>query len=176
MPDLKRILEILYRNAGLICVVLGVGSLVFGIFNLGALPHFYEAHSGDPSFDGMATIYANIIIWLFICLFLVLSGEVLYLNRKNIIKLEVDKRGLDAVYFYLVGAGILLGNTVYLILILMGLVNPFQFLPNSLFAGEESPMDLSIFFNMFLFYLYISLFYRIGGKFIKYGIKIGDSK
>ena len=91
-------------------------------------------------------------------------------------KLEVDKRGLDAVYFYLVGAGILLGTTVYLILILMGLVNPFQFLPNSLFAGEESPMDLSIFFNMFLFYLYISLFYRIGGKFIKYGIKIGDSK
>jgi hypothetical protein len=176
MVDLKRILGILYRNAGLICFVLGVGSLVFGIFNLGVLPHFYEAHSGDPAFDGTTTIYINIILWVLICLFLVLSGEILYLNWKNIMKLDVDKRGLDAIYFYLVGAGILLGNTVYLVLILMNLVNPFQFLPNALFAGEDTPMDLSIIFNGLLFYLYISLFYRIGGKFIKYGIKIGDSK
>ncbi|MDD1779372.1 MAG: hypothetical protein LUQ65_14490 [Candidatus Helarchaeota archaeon] len=176
MADPKRVLGILYRNAGLICFVLGVASLVFGMFNLGALPHFYEAHSGDPGFDGTMTLYINIILWVLICLFLVLSGEVLYLTRKNIMKLDLDKRGPDAVYFYLVGAGILLGNTVYLILILMGLVSPIQFLPNGLFAGEETPMDLSVFFNGLLFYLYISLFYRIGGKFIKYGIKMGDSK
>lgn len=176
MVDLKKNLGSLYRDAGLICFILGVGSLIFGIFNLGTLPHFYEAQSGDPSFDGMTTIYVNMVIWILICLFLVFSGEVFYLNRKNIMNLDVKKRGSDTVYFNLIGAGILLGNAVYLILLLVNLVIPVQFLPNVLFAGEESPMDLSPIFNGFLFYLFISLFYRIGGKFIKYGMKIGDLK
>jgi hypothetical protein len=176
MLDLKKFLEILYRNAGLICFAIGVGSLVFGVFNLGILPHFYEALSGDPGFDGWWTILINIILWLLFCLLLVLSGGTLYLNWKNILKLDVNKRRIDALYFYLIGAIIILGSMVYLILILVALVSPIQFFPNLLFAGEETPMDLSIIFNGLLFFLVMSLFYRIGGRFIKYGIKIGDSK
>jgi hypothetical protein len=158
MLDLKKFLEILYRNAGLICFAIGVGSLVFG------------------GFDGWWTILINIILWLLFCLLLVLSGGTLYLNWKNILKLDVNKRRIDALYFYLIGAIIILGSMVYLILILVALVSPIQFFPNLLFAGEETPMDLSIIFNGLLFFLVMSLFYRIGGRFIKYGIKIGDSK
>jgi hypothetical protein len=176
MYDLKKFLEILYRNAGLICFVIGVGNLVFGIFNLGVLPHFYEAHSGDSSFDGTFTILINIILWILFCLLLVISGESLYSNRKNIRNLNVDRRGIEALYLYLIGASIIIGSMVYLILILVNLVSPIQFFPNVLFAGEETPMDLSIIFNGLLFCLLISLFYRIGEKFIKYGSKIGDLK
>ncbi|HUX98550.1 MAG TPA: hypothetical protein VMV49_03295, partial [Candidatus Deferrimicrobium sp.] len=60
MVDLKKFTELLYTNAGLICFIIGAGFLLFGMFNLGILPHFYEARTGDPSFDGTWTILVNI--------------------------------------------------------------------------------------------------------------------
>jgi len=176
MLDLKKFTEILYKNAGLICFVIGMAFLLFGIFNSGGFPNFYEAHSGDPSFDGEWTVLLNEIFWFLFCFSIMLSGYFLYLNRNNIRKLDNGKRQPDALHFCFIGAIIIIGTIVYLILLLMDIVNPVQFFPNVSFAGEETPLDLSIIFNGLLFCLLISIPYRIGEKFIKYGLKIGESK
>lgn len=176
MLDLKKFTEILYKNAGLICLVIGVSFLVFGIFNPGIFPHLYEAHSGDTSLDGMFTILLNEILWFLFCFSIMISGDFLYYHRKNILILNKNKRQPDALLFCFIGAIIILGTIVYLILLLMSFISPIQFFPNVLFVGNETPMDLSIIFNGLLFSLLISLLYRIGAKFIKYGLKLGDLK
>ena len=176
MFALKKLTEILYKNTGLICFVIALSFLVFGIFNPSAFPNFYEAHSGSPLFDGKMTVLLNEILWFLFCFIIMLSGDLLYFHRKDIKKLSTDKSQPDALHFCFIGVIIIIGTIVYLILLLMDIVNPIQFFPNVLFAGEETPMDLSIIFNALLFFLFISIPYRIGEKFIKYGLKIGDLK
>ncbi|MFX1294815.1 MAG: hypothetical protein ACFFD2_08175 [Promethearchaeota archaeon] len=174
MIDEKYFTEFLQKNLGLFSIVVGFGFLIFGVFNLGILPHYYEALSGIPSWDGLFTILINIILWLGFCFLLIQIGVEFYFNSKNIAKIELNEEKKHSIHFCLIGTSIICGLIVYLILLLMGVVLPLQFYPNVLFAGEETLMDVSIIFNAILLFLLLLVLYRVGRKFVKYGFKIGD--
>ena len=173
MIDEKRITELLYKNAGLIFFVIGASFLLFGMFNIGILPHFYEAQSGSPSFDGTWTILLNMGLWLLFCLLLMMAGARFFTFRKEVAELKSQEGDRDALHFCLIGSLIIIGLLIYIVLMLMAVVKPLQFFPHVLFAGEETLMDLSIIFNALLLFFLLSLINRIGRKFIKYGLKAG---
>jgi len=176
MISRKQFILSLYKNFGMINFIIGISFLLFGIFNFGILPHFYEAQSGDPGFDGTYTTIVNAGLWVGLCAILMIIGYTFYFNIKDLENVEVKMKGINITHFFLIAAIIDIGLTVYLILLLINFVKPLQFFPNVLFAGEETLMDLSILFNALLFFLLLSIIFRVSDKFIKYGAKLGAMK
>ena len=172
----NKVPQALLKNLGLISFVIGAIFQIFGLFNLGILPHFYESLTGSASIDGMMNLIINGLFWMGLCIFLMLIGVKFYISSDNVPKLQdqwkKNKYSLG-LYFYLVGAVIHVGMILYLILLLTNILSPLQFFPNVLFAGHETPMDLSILLNAVFFILIINIIYRIGGEFIKYSVRIG---
>jgi len=176
MIDRKQFTLYLFKNIGIINLIIGASFFIFGIFNFGILTPFYEAQSGDPEFDGTYTIIVNGGLWIGFCAILMLSGHTFYFSIKNLESIEVRKKGLDITHFFLIAVIINIGLMIYLLLLLMNIVKPLQFYPNVLFAGKETPMDLSIIFNALTFFLILSIIFRISEKFVKYGIQLGGIK
>jgi hypothetical protein len=170
MLDRKQSILHLYRIFGIISFITGVGCLLLGLFNFGILPPFYEAQSGDPSFDASYTLLINGLLWIGFCVLIMIMGYLFYYNGK-----DQDKTGIN-IKFFLIAAILGIGLMIYLLLLLMSVVNPIQFYPHVLFAGIETPMDLSIVFNALLFYLLLTIVLRVSVKFMKYGLKLGAIK
>ncbi len=166
----------LYRNIGMISFLIGITFLIIGIFNLTAIPHFYEAQSGSASFDSTFTILINAFLWMGLCVLLILIGHTYYFTQKDIEKIQVKENDFDVLNFFLIAAFIIIGTIGYIVLLLLNIIKPIQFFPHFLFVADIMLMDLSIVFNALTFFLILSLFHRVSEKFIKYGLKIGGEK
>ncbi|MFX1299178.1 MAG: hypothetical protein ACFFD2_30495, partial [Promethearchaeota archaeon] len=63
MIEQKKLIIHLYNNIGIINLIIGISFLIFGIFNIGILPQFYEAQSGSIGFDSSFMILVNTALW-----------------------------------------------------------------------------------------------------------------
>ncbi len=174
MFNRKQIARHFYLNFGAISFILGLIFLISGLFNLGSLPLFYEAKSGSSGFDGTANLFVNAFLWVSFCLFLIITGFTFYSCGRDIPKIEQKEKELDTIDFFLLAIPFALGLALYLVLLLLTVVKPIQFFPNKLFVSDIMLLDLSIIFNAVLFFFALSIFHRIGEKFIKYGKKLGE--
>ncbi len=172
----KKMTEILFKNIGLFSIIVGLSFLVLGLLNFGILPCYYLSKSGNSSFDGVVTILVNGIIWMVLCIILLIIGVEFYFSGKRLSKTQLKFDKFIVIRFCLIAAILICGTITYIILILMNVLRPLQFFPNVLFAGEETLMDFSPIFNALLFFLLISILYRVAYKLIKYGFKIGELK
>ncbi|MHA1267140.1 MAG: hypothetical protein ACTSRS_18010 [Candidatus Helarchaeota archaeon] len=173
MLNQRTLVELLFRTIGFIGLFIGVAFSIFGALNYVNLPYYFIADSGNPSSDGSITLLVNGLLWLGLCSILILSGIEFSSSYKTIKKFLSSQYSSISVRFYLLAAFLMLGTILYIVLILMNYIHPTQFFPNILFVDKETLMDFSPIFNALLFFLLITILYRIPYKLIKYGIKIG---
>ncbi|MHA1785905.1 MAG: hypothetical protein ACTSVY_04470 [Candidatus Helarchaeota archaeon] len=176
MVNLQKFLENLYINVGIFGFIIGSFSLIFGAFNIPMLPKYFESQSGNPDFDGSYTLYINAILWLMLCAFLIYFGMRFFLLGNDIKKITNAHQMKKSFQFHLIGASIITGLMAYITLLILNVIRPAQFFPHVLFAGTEDLMDYSLFFNALLFYFLIEILHRIGGNFIKFGMKLEEIK
>ena len=174
MMNKKELAQLLFKNLGLFSLIVGIAFTIFGALNLGSIPYYYEAISGGTGLDSSLTVLLNITLWLAFCYILMQIGVKFYLISRDIDKIELNKQGKVSIHFCLIGASIVCGLIIFLLLLLFGLIQPLQFYPHVLFAGEETLMDLSIIMNSYLLLACIFIIYRVGWTFVKYGFKIGE--
>ena len=176
MIDQKRLAELLFKNIGVISLIIGASFIVVGTLNFEILPHYYVSQSGNLRLDSLFTIIVNGFLWLTFCGILLLIGIEFYFSGKKITKIELNDDGILSIRFCLLAAALICGTMIYLILLLVNVVDPVQFFPNVLFIDEETLIDLSIIFNTLLLYFLISILYRVAYKLIKFGLRIGGVK
>ena len=176
MIDQKRLAELLFKNIGVISLIIGASFIVVGTLNFEILPHYYVSQSGNLRLDSLFTIIVNGFLRLTFCGILLLIGIEFYFSGKKITKIELNDDGILSIRFCLLAAALICGTMIYLILLLVNVVDPVQFFPNVLFIDEETLIDLSIIFNTLLLYFLISILYRVAYKLIKFGLRIGGVK
>ncbi len=175
MIDKKQFILVLYKNLGLIALLIGIAFLIFGALNIGILPPFYLSESGSAGTDATFNILFNGILWAALCIFILLAGYNFYSVRKGIEKMEAVPNRVDGLNFLLIAAVLTIGEIIYFLLLLFGVVKPIQFFPHFLFVADVQLLDLSIVFNSVTFFLVVSIIHRVSERFIKFGLKIGES-
>lgn len=169
----NKLVQLLFRNIGLIGLIMGIGFVVFGLLNFNNLPYYYYSLSGSSGFDGQVTIFVNSVLWIALCGLLIFIGIEFYFSGRFITKMESTSENPIALRFFLIAAGLISSVVVYTVLILMNVIDPVQFFPNVLFVDDETLMDFSPVFNTAFLFLILTIIYRVAYKLIKYGIKIG---